>query len=205
MKNLSKILIVFLILTNVTVCCFAQEMTADEKKAFQVRAKEKIDEYQHYLSEIASKEVSNDVKTGYVHQALNLFIGQGESYNYTDENGSSQMHAPVKTQISSLNRRNSHFINTKIYLQNLINLTYTKVELSSGDAVRVDNIHKVNGQYRAVAYICQKFKGYRDGRLAYEDVTSKRIEIIMELKDVGGEKIWRCFLGNTYVVETKRQ
>jgi hypothetical protein len=203
LKGFSKIFIVFFVLMNLSACCFAQEMTVDEKKAFQIRAKEKIDEYKYYLSEIDNKDVSNDVKGDYVHQALNLFIGKGESYSYMDENDSLQIHVPVKTQISSLNRHNSQYVNTKTYLQNLINLSYTKVEIFSADVIRVGNIHKVNGKYIGIAYIQETFCGYRDGLEFYKDITIKKIKIYMDETDIKSPT-GRCYLGNTSVVETKR-
>jgi hypothetical protein len=206
MKTINRILLILIILVGASLGCAAQsnvELTAEQKLAFQTRAKEKIDEYQHYLGEIASKNVSMDVKTKYIQTALKLFIGGG--YNYEDVIDHTN-HNAVRTEVSSVHRSRVSSMLTRNYLTALTAMRYTKVNITSGEAVRVDNIQQIApGKYKAVAYICQKFSGYMDNRLTYTDVTHKAIEIYIEKVPTPGEDIWKALLGDIQVLSTSRR
>ncbi len=58
------------------------------------------------------------------------------------------------------------------------------------------------------ASLCQKFCGYRDGKLIYNDVTEKKVKVYVEREEVAmpdGETqvIWLVLLGDIYVVSTQ--
>ncbi len=59
-----------------------------------------------------------------------------------------------------------------------------------------------------MAYFCQKFVGYRDGRVIYSDVTTKKVSVYIEaieipMPDGSTQKIWNALLGDIYVVSTE--
>lgn len=188
----------------------AQQVTlSDEDKGeLQIRVKQKIEDFEMHLGTIASKAgVSEASKNAATMSALELFIGKGNTYEYTDDYGNRRTHEPVKMQTSSRYRKYPPKPMTQ-YLQSLRNLTYTKVVIESADAVRVDNIFETpDGKYEAIAYFSQKFCGYRDGRLVYNDVTEKKVKIYVEKEVIptpSGEDqiIWQVLLGDIYVVST---
>lgn len=188
----------------------AQQVTLSEedKGELQIRVKQKIEDFQMHLGTIASKagvtELSKDKAT---ESALELFIGKGQSYEYTDDYGNRKKHDPVKMQTSNRYRKYPPKLMTQ-YLKSLRNLTYTKVVIEAADAVRVDNIFETSdGKYEAVAYFSQKFCGYRDGKLVYNDVTEKKVKIYVEKETVPtptgpDQVIWQVLLGDIYVVNT---
>lgn len=189
---------------------FAQQVTlSDEDKGeLQIRVKQKIEDFQMHLGIIASKAgVSENSKNAATASALELFIGKGQSYEYTDDYGNRKTHEPVKMQTSNRYKTYPPKLMTQ-YLRSLRNLTYTKVVIEAADAVRVDNIFETNdGKYEAIAYFSQKFCGYRDGRLVYNDVTEKKVKIYVEKEVIPtptGEDqiIWQVLLGDIYVLNT---
>lgn len=205
-KKFITMIALFLMMGQVS---FAQTLSEEEKQELQIRAKQKIEDFQGHLSTIGSRRVSAESKNSAKKAALDLFIGKGEIYWSEDAYGNRTQHDPVKMQVSSnrTGRVNSRLM--KYYLNSLANMTqYTKVEIENADVVRVDNIHETqDGKYEAVAYFSQKFCGYRDGRLVYSDVTEKKVKIYVEKRIVpmpGGNNqiIWQVMLGDIYVLDT---
>ncbi|MDE6689047.1 MAG: hypothetical protein K2J86_04065 [Prevotella sp.] len=206
-KILLALISIFLLQQN----SFAQEITlSDEDKGeLQIRVKQKIEDFQMHLGTIASKagvsETSKDAATA---SALELFIGRGKPYEYTDGYGNRLRHEPVQMQTSNRYRKYPPKPMTQ-YLKNLRNLTYTKVIIEAADAVRVDNIFETpDGKYEAIAYFIQKFCGYRDGRLVYNDIAEKKVKIYVEKEVIPtpsgtDQVIWQVLLGDIYVINTR--
>lgn len=187
----------------------AQTLTQEEKDELQLRAKQKIEDFMGHLSTIASRDMPQANKTTARKAALNLFIGKGEAYKYTDDYGNKIQHDGVKMQVSSATTGRINTRLMKNYLVSLGNMArYTKVVLENADVVRVDNIHETgDGKYEAVAYFSQKFIGYRDGRIVYADVTEKKVRIYIErtavpMPDGNSQIIWKVLLGDIYVIDT---
>ena len=204
----TKTFLLFFLLLFVQVS-FAQSLSDEDKQELQLRAKQKIESFQGYLTTIASRNISATSKTAAKKSALNLFIGKGEPYMFTDDYGNRLQHDAVKMQVSSKRTGRITTRTMKNYLTGLANMShYTKVEIESADVVRVDNIRMTgDGKYEAVAYYSQKFCGYRDGRLIYTDVTEKKVKIYVEKETVpmpdGNEQvIWLVLLGDVYVLNT---
>ena len=188
---------------------YAQSLSQEEKEELQMRARQKIEDFQGHLSTIASRDMPQENKATARKAALNLFIGKGEAYQYTDAYGNRLRHDPVKMQVSSKTTRRVNTRLMKSYLVSLGNMArYTKVVIENADVVRVDNIHETaDGQYEAVAYFSQKFIGYRDGRILYTDVTEKKVRIYVDrtavpMPDGNSQIIWKVLLGDIYVVDT---
>ena len=201
-----KFLLVIISLFLLQQRVIAQHITlSDEDKGeLQIRVKQKIEDFQMHLGTIASKAgISAKSKDAATASALELFIGKGKSYEYTDDYGNIKRHEPVKMQTSNRHRKYPPKLMT-LYLRNLRNnLTYTKVVIEAADVVRVDN----DGKYEAIAYFSQKFCGYRDGHLIYDDVTEKKVKIYVEKEVIptpsGDERvIWQVLLGDIYVLST---
>lgn len=197
------------------LCCFtnlnAQQLTYSEKEALQRRVKDKVDEFQFYIGQLANKKSTNmEVKNNAYNLALKLFIGECEDYSiYDPELGRNVFKSAVRMETSSKYRSSKSRTLMKRYLNNLRNnQTYTQIEITDADIVRVDNIYRVGDHYECMAYFCQKYIGYRDGRVAYSDITTKKVRVYINAiqiprADGSTETIWNALLGDIYVIETK--
>lgn len=195
------------IMLAIYVPSFAQnDLTDSDKEALQARVKDKVDEFVHHLSCIVNTELTDYQRQNEIKAALVLFIGNGERYTVTNEYGETESHAPVRMQLSSVNNDITRWLSMKKYLQNQYNNVhrYGKVVIQSADIVRVDNVNKVSdGHYEAMAYFCQKYIAFRDGRVVYSDITTKKIKVYIDALEVPGGVIWEAKLGDVYVTATK--
>lgn len=190
---------------------YSQELTREQKEALQVRVKNKVDEYQFYLAQLANKRsTSMNVKNNAYNLAIKLFVGECENYTiYDPDLGYNVTKSAVRMEISSKYRSTKSRVLMKRYLNNLRNnQTYDQIEITDADIVRVDNIYKVGDHYECMAYFCQKYIGYRDQRIIYSDVTTKKVHIYIQAieipkSDGSIETIWNALLGDIYVISTK--
>lgn len=201
-------------LASLMLCCFnlnAQQLNYSEKEALQRRVKDKVDEFQFYLGQLADKQsTSMEVKNNAYGLALKLFIGECEDYSiYDPELGRNVFKNAVRMETSSKYRSTKSRTLMKRYLNNLRNnQAYSQIEITDADIVRVDNIYRVGDHYECMAYFCQKYIGYRDGRVAYSDITTKKVRVYINAiqipkADGSTETIWNALLGDIYVIETK--
>lgn len=216
------------------MCCtlfsnnvFAQErekeivFTEEDKKQLQDRVKLKVEEFMGYLSDIVNKDLTYKQRTSSIDAALALFMGKGEPYYVTIEDTirdefdkiievsrRKEKRNAVRIQISSLSRDNIKWSKVKTYLWNQYkNIhVYDNVVIQSADVVRVDNIYQVgNNQFEAVAYFCQKYVAYRDGRRVYgPDITGKKIIVHIRAIDTPRGYTWDARFGDIYVTGTER-
>ncbi|MBQ6063476.1 MAG: hypothetical protein IJK87_07570 [Prevotella sp.] len=215
MKNL-KYFISLLVLCIITTNVQAQnesELTESQKREFRLRVKQKVEEFQNGLKKIVNNELSRKARTEHVANTLQLFIGEGEKYSYYDEELDRRIESNgVKMQTSSVNQERTQSQLLKKYIYKLYDpstgkssLPYTKIQIDSASAVRVDNIYKVGDHYECVAYFAQKFIGYRDGKVWYSDKTGKKIRCFIRKIDLPtGEALFEAKLGDIYVLYTER-
>jgi len=208
MKN---IFVVILFILFVSIPAFPQQLTQAEKESLQIRVKNKVDEYQFYLHQLADKcSTSLEVKNNAYSLALKLFVGECENYSIYDPDLGRNINKPaVRMEISSKYRLTKSRVLMKRYLDNLRNnSTYDQIKITDADIVRVDNIYKVGDHYECMAYFCQKYIGYRDNRIIYSDITTKKVRVYIQAikipkADGSTETIWNALLGDIYVIETK--
>jgi len=186
------------------------KFSEEEEQEFMIRIKQKLTDFQTHIGVICSKKSSKKTLDTAVNKCLKLFIGEGETYYTIDAYGNRIENAPVTIHITSEKVRRVRTNTVKRYLNSLannLNKMYTKVNISSFDVVRFDNIHKTeDGRYVGVAYFFQKFGGYRDGRLVYTDTTKKKVLVyINPITGPVGEITWTVALGDISVVETRQQ
>lgn len=190
---------------------FSQELSSSDKEALQRRVKDKVDEFQFYLGQLADKgSTSSNVKENAYNLSLKLFMGECENYNiYDSDLGKNVSKSAVRMEISSKHRSTKSRTLMKRYLNNLRNnMSYSQIEITDVDIVRVDNIYPVGDHYECMAYFCQKYVGYRDGRVVYSDVTTKKVKVYIQAIQIpkangATEIIWNALLGDIYVIETK--
>ncbi len=89
----------------------AQELIADEFETYNQRAIEKIYDFLSYLPEIAAKKDKSvdeqQLAQKYISKALELFIGEGEEFEYEDQTGNKRIHEAVKMKTTSRGRANA--------------------------------------------------------------------------------------------------
>ena len=170
--------------------------------AIKSRAAEKVKQMCDYIEYMASKDNDLETRKYYRTQALNLFLGNGYSY---EENGVEK--EGVMMEVTSTSRPKPRRRLTRSYFTGLINLRYAKVVIDFTELadIKVSDLKKVGeGKYVCTCYIEQAFIGYdENGRVLYSDITRKSIKCyIDEEKIEGGKPEYIVRLGDTYAHET---
>ena len=215
---MKQLFIYAILLFTVLLACneslFAQQLTEAQKRTLERRVRDKVDDFQFYMAQLGDKEsTSITVKNNAYRLALKLFIGEGEDYSIVQRNSLGEeyeeLKPAVRMQTSSKYRSTKSRTKMKVYLNNLRNnRTYSQIEITAADAVRVDNIYREGDLYVCMAYFCQKYIGYRDSRPVYSDITTKRVKVYIQAieipkSDGTTETIWNALLGDIYVLETR--
>ncbi len=190
MKKLSYLLI-FVIGLGFTG--FAQDdLSPERKQAVDSLAMEKVRDLSKYISIIGSKETPWSEANRVIDRAEELFM-QGSEIG-----------------VSSLVRPEVSYYGVRKYLERLMRLNYSKVEISWYNIEYVSDLQKQpDGTYVGVITIFQKFKGYdKEGKLIYQDTTKKDITVYVKRKEtqIGGRLIgfWDVLLGDIRVKETSK-
>ena len=205
--NTQKLLLYALLLLFCSTIQAQSTLSEEDKKMIQDRVKGHVESFQFYLRDIANKELSQEQRRASITSALALFMGKGDRYYITDDNGNRVSHLPVRMQISNVYRSTKTWKPMKEYLdiQYRNAERYGKVVITDADIVRVDNIHKVGeGRYEAVAYFCQKYISYQDGRINYGDITGKKVKVYINAIETPVGTVWDAKLGDVYVTSTKK-
>lgn len=194
--------LLFLIAGAFSLPAQIHELSLDDQREFQERVGQMLDIFQKRLSLIANKGRANNLKRNYINQTLTMFIGNGEAY--TDPYGNPKPAATM--EISSLKTNQKRRLPIKRYLNNLLHLPYSQVDITQAETYHVSDLKQEGDHYVATATIFQEFVGYRmiDGRRvpAYRDVTKKVITIyLMMEEDINGRR-WVVRFGNVSVSET---
>lgn len=153
------------------------------------RAAEKVGQMNDYISFMADKKNSVNNRQYYSKQALKLFIAKGEAYTENDVKKEG-----VIMEVTSVKKQTKNQTLMKTYFQNLMNLKYSNVKISSTDVanIKVSSLQKIaEGQYVCTCQYDQSFVGYKDGVPVYKDITTKRIKcyVFAEKTEDGTEYI----------------
>lgn len=184
----------------------AQSLTEDERETIEQRVIEKINDFLSYLPEIAAKSNKSyeekQLAQRYIKKTLDLFIGEGNDYEYQDQAGNWRWHEAVKMQTTSRGYANRPQP-MKRYLNRLMALPYQKVEVDTCQAVRINrHLHEVgDGRYTGSAYFIQAFRATRDGRIVVNDKDAKQVTIYVERKVIEstGDVVWIIKLGDVRI------
>lgn len=208
MIGMKRVFLLFAMTISCMLNMSAQSLSQDEINTIEQRIEEKVNDFISYLPEIAAKSDKSDEekKTAkeYIKIALKLFIGEGEDYQYVDNSGTTRRHDAVKMQTTSRGVPNKPQP-MKRYLNRLMALPYTKVEVDTVHAVRIDRHLFQTGEntFTATASFLQAFRSYRDGRLIINDKDVKQVTVYVTrvIIDVFGksEVKWEIQLGDIKV------
>ena len=163
----------------------------DDMNRFKDIALQKTEALSNYIITITDKSLENDTKMMAVDQAVRLFQSEDNT-----------------VEVSSLGSTNITAIPIRQYLNKIRVLKYSKIVITWFDINYVSEFKQgADGKYYAVITIFQKFEGYRDGKLAYSDISQKQMQVILDSMDkkIGDQVIkqWDVLLGNISVVETR--
>lgn len=190
-------------------------LTAKQQEEIIERIKDKLKDFQYYLSIMADKTLSQQVRQNAHKANMLLFIGSCEPYEVTESTGRIERRNAVQMETSSVNSNYVKRQPMKQYFVNIMNnRMYSNIIIEQADAIRVDNLRKVGeDKYEAVAHICQYFTGYgENGQPKYADKTEKAVKILISHKDnprinegeIVCENIFDIKLGDMKVLSTER-
>ena len=161
-------------------------------EVFKEQTKQKVEEFQHHIVTIGSKDQPAEKRNMAEKEALKLFFKGAEMQTSVIMPDGS-----VTVQSRPMEK----------YLARLKSLPYTAVVIKFYDLVYISSFTKgPDGRYYSSATVIQEFTGFTGDNLVYKDVTKKEIEIVIDLVEdkFFNEKKWRVFLGNIKATETKK-
>jgi hypothetical protein len=189
----SKIFVIAIILTSFSFSLTAQDnISPQRKQAIDSLALEKVRDLSKYISLIGDKGTEYSEATRVIERAVELFMEGSE------------------VGVSTLNSPDVNYYKVKIYLERLMRLNYSKVDVEWYKIEYVSDLERQpDGTYVGVITIFQKFSGYdKEGDLVYQDVTKKDITVYVKRKEtqIAGRLIgfWDVLLGDIRVKETSK-
>jgi len=168
------------------------DISPERKQAIDSLALEKVRDLSKYITLIGDKETEFSEATRVIDRAVELFMDGSE------------------VGVSSLYKPEVSYYPVKQYLERLMRLNYSKVDIEWFKIEYVSDLEKQpDGTYVGVITIFQKFSGYdQEGELVYQDVTKKDITVYVKRKEtqIAGRLIgfWDVLLGDIRVKETSK-
>ena len=161
-----------------------------EKSAFQEKGMQKVKQLENFIFQVGSKTSSMSLSSQAIENAVQLFDREDRT-----------------VQVSSTNSATKPKYKVRQYLQRVRNLNYDDITIEWADLQYASDFTKgPDGNYYAYVVFSQRFTGKKDNQVVYQDVTTKRTEIILKIyeKAVQGEitENWDVFLGDISVVQT---
>ena len=160
---------------------------------YAAKAINKAEYLGYYLDLLCNRKLDIYDKDQAIANALQLFV-----------------HDSTKVQVSSVTRDQTTAYKIKDYLKRLSLLNYDKVELLWRNLQYVTKFRLApDGNYYGTITVEQLFRGFRDGRPVYEDITQKDVEIVLGnfRKEESGTVAyaWDVLLSDIGVEETRRR
>ncbi len=193
MKLENKKALIFMFLIFVNLFCFGQHqisLSDADLEAFKQQTKNNINSLQNCIAIIGSKKTSFMEKHRALKTAKKLFIpGAKIEVSMLSPNG------------KITKKKFTH----EMYFKRLSSLNYDEIVITFYDITYFNRFEmSPDKSYSGVVTIYQNFKGYREGKLHYGEVTSKNIEVFLQwLKDPFlKEHNWMLLLGDISVRET---
>jgi hypothetical protein len=114
----------------------------------------------------------------------------------------------ARVETSSVTTATTKSSKIRNYLREVKMLNYDKIELEWTNVQYVTDVRLAeDNTWRGSVTFEQTFSGYRDGKLVYKDITTKKAEVVMKAytKNVEGQRIanWEVLLSNIGVSYTK--
>jgi hypothetical protein len=189
----SKIFVIAIVLASFSFSLNAQDnLSPQRKQAIDSLALEKVRDLSKYITLIGDKGTEYSEATRVIDRAVELFMDGSE------------------VGVSTLTTQDVNYYPVRTYLERLMRLNYSKVDVEWYKIEYVSDLEKQpDGTYVGVITIFQKFSGYdKEGGLVYQDVTKKDITVYVKRKEtqIAGRLIgfWDVLLGDIRVKETSK-
>jgi hypothetical protein len=161
------------------------------RKEFEEKAEKKTEQFTDYLKVLCDKTSSYEALDKAIDQALTLFVN--------DE---------AVVEVSSNNRNSILRLKIRDYLLKVKRIQYDKIEIKWTHVQYVSDLKLgADGNLYGTVSFEQEFRGYRDGRLVYSDVTLKHANVVLKTYTKAYEgsarKVWDVLLSDIGVVATK--
>lgn len=189
-----NIFLIALVFISISFSTVAQDnLSPQRKQAIDSLALEKVRDLSKYITLIGDKGTEYSEATRVIERAVELFMDGSE------------------VGVSSLNSPDVIYYQVTKYLERLMRLNYSKVDVEWYKIEYVSDLEKQpDGTYVGVITIFQKFSGYdKEGGLVYQDVTKKDITVYVKRKEtqIAGRLIgfWDVLLGDIRVKETSKE
>lgn len=189
----SKIFVIAIVLASFSLSLNAQDnLSPQRKQAIDSLALEKVRDLSKYITLIGDKGTEYSEATRVIDRAVELFMDGSE------------------VGVSTLNTQDVNYYPVRTYLERLMRLNYSKVDVEWYKIEYVSDLERQpDGTYVGVITIFQKFSGYdKEGGLVYQDVTKKDITVYVKRKEtqIAGRLIgfWDVLLGDIRVKETSK-
>lgn len=169
------------------------ELDRVDYEEYAAKAINKAEYLGYYLDLLCNRQLDMYDKDQAIANALQLFV-----------------HDSTRVQVSSVTRDQTTAYKIKDYLKRLSLLNYDKVELLWRNLQYVTKFRLApDGNYYGTITVEQLFRGFRDGRAIYEDITQKDVEIVLGnfRKEESGAitSAWDVLLSDIGVEETHRR
>jgi len=165
--------------------------SAEELASFQAKGMLKVNTFSNYLGKIGNKKTTQNEGLAAINNAMKLFYG--DTY----------------VQVSSTKSDVKSKHPTRTYLERVRALKYDQVEIEWAECQYASNLRKApDGNYYGYIKFRQRFKGIRDNKVVYEDITDKTIAVVLRAYDkaIEGETVenFDIFLGDIDVLQTMK-
>ncbi|MCD4732013.1 MAG: hypothetical protein K8R74_15510 [Bacteroidales bacterium] len=190
----TKIFFIALVFVSFGIQAIAQdEISPQRKQAIDSLALEKVRDLSKYISLIGDKGTEFSEANRVIDRAEELFMEGSE------------------VGVSSIYREEVNYYSVRKYLERLMRLNYSKVDIEWYKIEYVSDLERQpDGTYVGIITVFQKFSGYdKEGGLVYQDVTKKDITVYVKRKEtqIAGRLIgfWDVLLGDIRVKETTKE
>lgn len=188
------IIIISILFVSLGLQSYGQDnISPARKQAIDSLALEKVRDLSKYIALIGDKGTEYSEAQRVIDRAVELFMDGSE------------------VGVSSLYREGINYYQVREYLERLMRLNYSKVDIEWFKIEYVSDLERQpDGTYVGVITIFQKFSGFdQEGGLVYQDVTKKDITVYVKRKEtqIAGKLIgfWDVLLGDIRVKETRRE
>jgi hypothetical protein len=161
------------------------------RKEFEEKAEKKTVQFTDYLKVLCDKTAGYEELDKAVSQAMTLFVNEDAT-----------------VEVSSNNRNAVLRLKIRDYLKKVKQIQYDRIEVKWTHVQYVSDLKPgPDGNLYGTVSFEQEFRGYRDGKLVYSDVTLKHANVVLKTYNKsyegGTRKIWDVLLSDVGVVATK--
>jgi hypothetical protein len=154
------------------------------RKEFEDKATKKTEQLTQYLNILCNKRAENEEVTKAMDQAITLFINDS-----------------ALVEVASVNTNAVKQYTIRKYLGRLKVLKYDRIAVQWTNVQYLSDLRKgTDGNFYGLVQFEQRFSGYNDNKLVYQDITVKKAEVelkVYEKSYEGSSKLsWDVLLGN---------